>query len=174
MAQADLSGLTYFLPIISFLIVFIISFAVLNKTKIIEHKWVQIFLSFLFSTLFISAAGAKDYVLNVIPWFAILLICLFLLLMLIGFVGKDLASWNKGIGITFVVILLAVFVISGVFVFSDVLSPYLPGSSGYGGNPNVLRFTDWLYSPRILGALFLLGISAVVTWVLVSADGKKG
>ena len=75
---------------------------------------------------------------------------------------------HKWIGGTFVVLLLIAFLISFIFVFSNYFSPYVPGPGyGDGGNPEVLYFTDWLFSPRVFGAILLVGIGALVSWVLV-------
>ncbi|MBI2632421.1 hypothetical protein HYW75_05435 [Candidatus Pacearchaeota archaeon] len=177
MAQvADLSGIEYFLPILSFLVVFIIVFAVLNKTKIIgENKWWQLFVSFVLATIFVSAAGARDYVLNIIPWFTVLIVSFVLILAVVAFIGKPIENMNKGLGIAFVVILILAFVVSAIFVFSDYIGPYLPWSQGYGsgGNQNVLGVLDWIFSPRVFGAILLLIVSALVSWVLVKAGGEK-
>ncbi|MBI3334585.1 hypothetical protein HYZ97_03800 [Candidatus Pacearchaeota archaeon] len=164
----DLSATTYFLPLVSFLLVFLVSFVVLLKTKIVENKWVQLFISFLLATLFVSIGGAREYVENVAPWFAVLIISLFFMLLLIGFVGKPLENLPKGVGIFFVVILFIVFIISGLLVFSSSIVPYLPGNVGYeGGSPEAVAFFDWLYSPRVGGAILLVIVSALVSWVLV-------
>lgn len=173
---ADLSGVEFFLPILSFLVVFIIVYAVLNKTKIIgEGKWGQLFVSFVFATIFISAAGARDYVLNIIPWFAVLIVSFVLILAVVAFIGKPVENMNKGLGVAFIVILILAFLISAIFVFSDYISPYLPWSQGYGagGNQDVLGLLDWIFSPRVFGAILLLIVSAVVSWILVKAGAEK-
>lgn len=166
----DLSATTYFLPLLSFLLVFLISFVVLVKTDIVENKWVQLFVSFLLATLFISVGGARQYVENVTPWFVVLIVSLFFMLLLVGFVGKPLEKFPKGIGITFVVLLFILFIVSGLAVFSSSIVPYLPGNLGYeGGNPSAIQFFDWLYTPKVAGAVLLIIISALVSWVLVKA-----
>ena len=165
MAVADVSFITYFAPIFAWLLVFVVMFALLVKSKILgESPGANFFVSFVIASLFVSAAGATDYVLQVTPWFAILLVSLFLVLILMGFVGE--LKWNKGIGIVFVILLGIVFLVSAFGIFSHVISPYLPGNSGYGGNPDVLFLTDWLYSPRVAGAILLIIVSAIATWVL--------
>jgi hypothetical protein len=167
--QIDLSGISYFLPLLSFLLVFVVIFAILQKTKIFENKWLQLFTSFLFSTIFVSFVGARSYVINVIPWFAVMVVCLFLILFLISFVGKPLEGWNKGMGILFVVALLLVFLVSALFVFSSVIGPYLPGGDAGSANSDVIRFLGWAYSSRVAGGFLLLIISALVSWVLFKA-----
>ncbi len=160
----DITWIGYFMPLLAFLIVFVILFALLNKTKLLgEHLLVQLFVSFLVATIFVSAGGVRDYVLTITPWFAVLVISLFFLLFIIGFVGKPSEFMEKGIGIAAVLILVIIFLISGFFVFSEIVSPYLPG----GGR------VEAIYSSRAIGALLLLGISAIVSFVLVRQVKKK-
>lgn len=169
---ADVSAFTYFAPILAFLIVFIIMFALLRATKILgEEKFIQLFAAFIIATVFVTASSVRQVVLDVIPWFALLLIALFFILALAGFIGKkDMVG--KPIGWVFIVLLIIVFLIAGVKVFSSTLAPYLPGPSfGAGGDADLLGFFGWLYSPRVAGAILLLGVAALVSWVLVKKGG---
>lgn len=172
--MVDLTSIGYFLPLISFLLIFVIVFSVLRKTEVLgKELFIQIFVSFLLATVFVSAISIRQYVLTIIPWFAVLIISLFFLLALIGLVGKSTEFMHKGIGIAVVLVFLAVFLISGIKVFNYALGPYLPGSTVPGGDPDILKFTDWLYSPKVSGAVLLLIVSALVSWVLVRAGAKK-
>ena len=160
----DISWISYFAPILAFLIVFVILFALLNRTKLIgENAWVQLFISFLTATIFVSGAGVRDYVLTITPWFALLIVSLFFVLFIVGFVGKPAEFMQKGIGVASVLVLIVIFLISGFIVFSDVLGSYLPG--GPAG--------DLIYTSRVFGALLLLVICAVVSWVLVASAKEK-
>ncbi|MBI2451650.1 hypothetical protein HYV50_01065 [Candidatus Pacearchaeota archaeon] len=166
---ADLSAISYFAPILAFLIVFLIVFSVLIKTKILgENKWFVLFISFIIATIFISTAGAVKYIGTIVPWFAVLLVSLAFLLVIIGFVGKPAESFTKGIGVAFIIILALVFIISAFFIFSYLFTPYIPGP-GYGSglDEKTLFALDTLYSSQILGAILLIVISAIVSWVLV-------
>jgi len=166
----DVSGIVYFGPIFAFLLVWVVLFAVLNKTKLLgDGKFVQIFVSFLIATIFIALGGVKEYVLTIAPWFAVLLISLFFILAMLGLAGKVSAGLTKGLGVTFLILLVLVFLISGIVVFSNVLAPYLPGSSVAGGSEDILQFTDWLYSDRVVGAIVLVIASAFVSWILVKS-----
>jgi hypothetical protein len=171
MVQTDISAITFIAPIAVFLIVFIIVFAVLTKTKIIgENNWVVLFFSFLIATIFISVAGAKQFITTIVPWFVVLIVSLIFLLALIGFIGKPAEFMTKGVGIAFVIILALVFLISGFMVYSNAIVSYLPGPGfGTGENVEAIVFLDWLYSPRVAGAALLVILSAVVSWVLVKA-----
>lgn len=166
---ADVSAVTYFAPIAAFLIVFVLSFAVLWKLKFLgDSKWVLVFVSFLLASLFVSVASVRHYVETVTPWFTALLVSLFFILVLMGFAGVKSDKTVHNIGIIFVILAFLVFLVSGVMVFSDSLAPYLPGTS-YEGN----TFTEWLYSSSVIGAIVLIVISSVVAWVLVKTSVSK-
>lgn len=157
---ADISGLTYFAPILAFLVVFVIMYAILAKTKILGEDagpWLLLFISFLVATIFVSAAGVRRYVLEITPWFAVLVVSLFFILFIIGFVGKPAEFLQKGIGILAVLVLIAIFLISGFIVFSESIFTFLP------------PIDEWVYSSRVFGSILLIAISAVVSWVLVKS-----
>ena len=107
---AEISSITYFAPIAAFLIVFVIAYAILSKIEILgDNKWVNLFISLFIATLFVSMAGAREYIQTVVPWFAVLLVSLVFILVLTGVVGKDAEFMKKGIGIAFVIALGLVF-----------------------------------------------------------------
>lgn len=174
MATIDTSGIQYFAPLIGFILVFIVVYAVLNKTKVFENLWLELFISFLVSALFISAVGPLEYLQAIVPWFAILLVSLFFILVLTGFIGEKDDALKKWTGRAFVFVLLLVFLVSAFFVFSSLLSPYLPGGNQAGANADVLRFTAWLYESKTAGAFWLIAVSALVSWILVSTGKKNG
>jgi len=152
--MADLSLIQNYLPILSFLLVFTIVFAVLAKYKILgESKFVNLFVSFLTSTIFISLTSAREYVVSITPWFAVFIVVSLFILALVGFSGKVPEGFTKGLGIILVIALLVVFLISAYNTFSSV--------------PFVESLSEWISKPRIYGALILLGLSAIVSWVLI-------
>jgi hypothetical protein len=167
-AMADLSGITFFVPIAAFLLVFLVSYAILFKSKLIENQWLLIFFSFLVASIFIASVGTTSFVISMVPWVAILLLSLFFILAIVGFVGKDADFMKKGIGYFAMFALGLIFLVSAFFVFSNILVPLLPGPGfGEGVNGNAFVLLSWLYSPRVAGAILLLVISAVVSYVLV-------
>jgi len=168
---ADLTAITYFAPIATFLIVFAVSYAIFAKTKLLdEKKGFNIFLSFLISAVFISAAGAISYVQTILPWIAVLLVSLVFIFAITGFIGKPAESLNKPLSIIVLIALGLIFLVSAFVVFSSGLLGYLPGPNfGLGLSQETFTIFDWLYSPRIAGAIFLIIISAIVTWVLVKS-----
>jgi len=167
MAEVDLSGIGYFLPILSFLLVWVVCFAVLSKAKFFEKPGWNAFVGFVIATIFVSAVGAREYLLSVTTWIAVLIVSLFFVLMILNF-GAEKVKWmHQTVGVIFVVGALVVFLVSAISVFSGTFGQFLPWGNVANGDPDVLRFTDWIYSPRVLGAVLLLGISALVSWSLV-------
>ncbi|MEI6849743.1 MAG: hypothetical protein WCK29_01765, partial [archaeon] len=65
-------------------------------------------------------------------------------------------------------LVIIMFIISAVVVFNDTLSPYLPWSSD-SGTGSAGQFTDWFYSGRVMGAVLLIVVSAIVSFILMKA-----
>jgi len=169
MAQADLTAIAFFAPIVAFLLVFIVTYLILFKLKILgESSWLNLFISFLVSILFVSSAGAIDFIKTITPWFAVLIISLLFILLVTGFVGKDMDFIAKPVGIIFVIFLGVVFIVSAYLIFSHLIIGYLPGPwFGTGTDPAATQALSWLYSPRVAGAILLVIIAALASWVLV-------
>ncbi len=158
MANVNLTAIEYFLPIISFLLVFVVVFAVLVKTKILgESKFTQLFVAFLVASVFVTAVSAREFILQITPWFAIFVVVLVILLAMTGFVG-DMKTFTKGIGVVLIIGLLIVFLISAFSIFAP------SGESNW--------FINWIKSPAVYGAIILLALGALVSWVLVKNGGK--
>ena len=168
MATIDYSWLNYFMPIFGFLFVFVVMYAVLAKTKLLgEGQFTNSFVSFIFAIIFVSFSPGIDFVETVIPWFVILFIALFLVMIIVGLSQKKVDDFMKPwMAWVFIVLLAIVFLISAMVVFNPVLGPYLPGQSDVGGEAFLISVKHFLYSERFLGALLLLGIAAVTAWIL--------
>ena len=164
----DVSQVSYFAPILAYLLVAVVVGAILWKTKLLgDSKWFAIFIALFIATLFISVGGVRAFVQTIVPWFALLMVSLFFLLLIIAFVGKPAKAMTKGIGIAAVVFFVIIFLVSGFFVYSDIVVKYIPGPFyGQGADPSVLYFANWLYSSRVVGGILLLLASALVAWIL--------
>ena len=94
---------------------------------------------------------------------------------LVGFMGDSGKSIvSKSMGWVFVVILILIFLVSGIKVFSNSVSPYLPtatSSQVSNGNPTLVYFFSWLYSPQVKGFFLLIGVAIFVTWFLWKTGG---
>jgi hypothetical protein len=152
---ADISSISYFLPIFSFLLVFIVSYAVLKKTGILgDNNGVSLFISLIFAAFFIVNTRMVEFTQDISSWFAVFLICMFFILVFLAFIGKDslkLITENKTVAWGAFVLLIIFFIVSGSRIFKWVLE--LDKIQSW-------FFTDWF------GMILLVVIGAVVAWVL--------
>ncbi len=165
----DISSVIYILPIVAFLLVAFIIFAVVQRLKLFENPWPAAFISFFIATLFVTVAGSIDYVRYFGAWIAILIVSSVFLLAIIGLFGKGVEGWGKGIGIAVIIVAILIFIISGLVVYSSSITPYLPGGQAVGSYSIGGFLSWWFYSPRVLGAVVLLIVSAIAAWILTRA-----
>ncbi len=164
----DYTWLSQGMPLFGFFLVFFIMYAILAKTKILGEGFINIFVSAIFAIVFITFSPGIEYVQVILPWFSILIIALFLLLLIVGFSQKDMskfmAPWLAWVFIAF----LAIIIISAALVvFNPMFGPYLPGQSDSGGNAFLISVKNFIYSQKFLGAVLLLVLAAITSWILL-------
>lgn len=171
-SEINITGLYFFMPIFSFLFVFIVIYAILIKTKLLgEGKFLSAVISFIVAIVFMSFSTAtfstEQYVRTIIPWFAVLVVCVFLVLVIAGLSAKDLGVIMKPwFAWVVIVILILIFVLAAIRVFNPVFS------SQYGidsGNPNDSQFISifsGIFNNEIGGGILLLVIAVIVAWVV--------
>lgn len=163
----DISGLQFFLPVFSFLFVFLIIFILLGLTKVLgENKWLHALISFIVSVVFFSFSSAEIYVREIIPWFVILVIVVFLILVIAGFT-KNLDAITKPWFMWLIVIILGIiFLIAAIRVFNPVFHPDLVITSGESGPGVIQQFKDFITSSKVAGSVILLIVATLVAWVV--------
>ena len=162
----DLSGLSFFMPILSFLFVFIVIYALLVKTKIIgDSQFVHLLISFIVAIIFISFSSLELFVRTIIPWFAVLFVALFLVLLLGFFSSKEWIpkSW---LGWVFIILLGLIFLISAIKVFNPVFHPDLIITSGANGESFWEQTAGFFTSSKFAGSFLLVVSVIIVSWVL--------
>jgi hypothetical protein len=165
----DISGIFFFMPIISFLFVFLIIWSILIKSSILgDAPWVNLFVGLIMATIFISFSSLDLYVRTIVPWFVVLFICVFLVLLLGGLATKDIMKvvGNK-LGWVAIVLLVIVFLIAAIKVFNPVFHPDLIITSGEG--TSLVEQIRYGADGTVFGTLFLIIIAGIVSWVLVKA-----
>ena len=156
------------MPLFSFLFVFLIVFAILQKSKLLGESPTNVFVGLIMAIIFISFSSLDLYVRTIVPWFIVLLVCTFLILVLAGFATKDLDWLMKGFfGWALIGILVAVFLIAAIYVFNPVFHPSLIIASGE--NFSLVEQIRYASEGRIFGTLLLLVIAGLVAWFV----GKK-
>ena len=152
----DISGITYFMPVFSFVLVFVVLFAILNKTKIIgENAFTQAITSFILAVIFASFSNVREYVENVTPWFVVIFIALFFIVVLCAFVFKDFYALLKpGLGWIFVIAIIITFLVVAYFSFDLAC------------NPAFISFKRFIFRDRIAGSIWLVIFALVVGFVI--------
>ncbi|MBI2629908.1 hypothetical protein HYW76_02310 [Candidatus Pacearchaeota archaeon] len=159
MVQLDISGLSYFMPIFGFMFVFLIVYSVLAKTKILgEEKWINVFVGFIVAIIFAIMTPSREYVQTVIPWFAVLIVSLFLILVLVGLSQSKIDAIMKPWFVwVFIVVLILIFLISAINVFPFTFSAFWGNVTGFVTT-----------QAKVTGAIILLIVAALTAWRITS------
>lgn len=167
MATLDISGLFFFMPVFSFLFVFVVVYAVLAKTKILGDQRVNLLVSFIIGIIFMNFSSLDLYVRTILPWFVVLLVCLFLVLVIMGFSTKD---WEKmttpGFAWVIVAILVVIFLIAAIRVFNPMFHPELGITTAGDGQQGVLVQIRNMFDSQVTGSVLLLLLGLIVAYVL--------
>lgn len=155
-------SLAYFMPILAFLLVITLVYALLAKTKVLgENTSINFLVSFAIAMIFLVAPMARAYTLKITPWLAVLIVILFFFVLIISFTGNAGILKSKWIGIAVVIILLALLVVSGINIFGSLVNHYL---SFIGLSFGSIK--DTILQPSIMGIIVLIIISAVLFFFL--------
>lgn len=154
MAQVDLSQIAYLTPLYSFVLVFVILFAILLKTKLLgDNKVIISIVSLIIGVIFVSVSDVRSYIEAVTPWFSVLIIALFFVLFLVGFAIKKpediIKPWFVWI---FIAILVLIFIIIA--------------SSSFGSNTAVVDIRGWLTKGTNFGSIALVVVAAVAIFAV--------
>lgn len=152
--EASVSAIGYFMPIFAFLLVFIVVYALLNKTGVLGgSEPVMLFISFILASFFIVEASLVDFVRFSSAWFGVGVVGLFFLLVVLAFLpGKDPLSFlTKNDWFSWVIlgVIVAFFIISSAYLFNWVASWAV--------------ISSW-FSSEWFGMILLLVIAAIVSW----------
>jgi hypothetical protein len=165
----DVSTVAYIMPLLAFLLVFVVSYALLSKTKILGgNNFLHLFMSFVLAIVFIVSPNAQKFAMISTPWIAVLIVAIFFIMLMLVFVrGKiDDIVQSPTVAIILVGILLLIFIISAINVFGPVISPYLPGSSEAGMTVQETATKHFFTSPAVIGAVILLIVAAIASWII--------
>ena len=162
----DISGVYFFMPIFSFLFVFLIVYAILARTKILgEAGFVNLLVSFIMAIIFMSFSSLELYVKTIVPWAIVLLVSVFLVLLLAGMSTKELDKiMTKKFAWSIIIILIVIFLISAIKVFNPVFHPDLIITSGEG--TSLIEQLTYSVDGRVAGTILLILIAIVVSWIL--------
>jgi len=153
MVVVSTEGLNFFMPIAAFLLVFLIVYAVLTKTKVLgDNNFVHFLISFILAAFFIVQVKLVEFVKFNAAWFAVFLVCAFLILILVGLThGKVEVLQQPWLAWVLSVFLIGFFIVSAGFVFNWAIN---------WDSVNGWFDTDWF------GFVLLLVIAFVAAFVI--------
>ncbi|MBU2634193.1 MAG: hypothetical protein KJ674_03025 [Nanoarchaeota archaeon] len=161
----DLGLLEYILPVFSFLFVWVIVYAVMDKFNLAKNTSVKLLVSFCVGMLFLFSANALEFVNLITPWFVVLVIIALFLVAMFMFMGVKEDVMSKAVGDprvywTVIVIAVILLIIALINVFGSVQSPYDEADDGKSRESESL---NTIVHPRVLGAIFLLVVASFAT-----------
>ena len=121
-AEVSTGAVGYFMPIFAFLLVFIVVYAILFKTKVLgESAAVMLFVSFILAIFFIAEASLVDFLKVSSAWFSTIIVLVFFVILLLAFLPgeKPLDFLIKGNWFSWVLLagIVALFIFSSAYVF---------------------------------------------------------
>ena len=154
----DLSILNYLAPLFTFLFILIISYAVLDKFKLLGDNFApKAIAAFSMAALFLFSARMVKVVITATPWFILMIFFGFFIIAMLMFMGVKEDAITKTVKsgtivYPLVIVSLLIFIIIIVGAFQDVASPY----QNEDDKSRTSEGLKALVHPRLLGALFLL------------------
>jgi len=153
MASASLRFVEFLLPVISFLFVFVVIYAIMAKTEVLgKSQGLLLLLSLVLASFFIINVSLVDFVEFSASWFSVIIVFVFLTFLLLAFFpgGLDFLK-NKAVSWVVLGLMIAFFLVASSFIFNwtinwDVLSEGV--------------HTDWF------GFVILIAVAALASWVI--------
>lgn len=150
---SPIEGLNFFMPIFAFLFVFILVYALLEKTKVLGGtQWLHLFLSFLLAIFFIVNASLVDFIRFNAAWFAVFLVSLFFIILLISFTHGKIEFFTKPwVAWVLIIGLIVFFIVSSSYVFNWAV--------------NWAWFTN-VFGSAWVGFIILLIVTLIASYIL--------
>ncbi len=162
----DISWLSEGMPIFGFVLVFVLAYAMLLKTKVLgESTWINVIISFILTIIFASFSSVRNYVTNITPWFVVILTISFFFLMLIFFMVKEPESFTKPVAIVLISLFGLILIVAFFYSFSSTQA-YLPGEDESGANDFLLSVKHFILEERVLSGILLFVIAIIVGFII--------
>lgn len=154
----ELSNIPFLQHALLFVLVYVVTFAILQKTKILGDKVYQInsLVALVIAFIFISFSSISGIVQKIVPWVAVAMTIILLFFLLVGFVQGDFSSISPKIKWT-IVGLICVFM-AGLVLWATGVIEKLRTSSIFNNS--------FFYS-----AIVLALVVAAVIYVINSSKG---
>ena len=157
--------LQFFMPIVIFIFIFTVFFAILNKIKLFsDNKPINSLIAFSVTILFIVVPEARQIIEFATPWFTIFVVFGMLMILAFMFLGvepdfiKEVAKENAIVLGVVIGGTILIFLVS----FSQVFGPSIIQYPAAGETSVLALLRKTVLHPKILGLLVLLIIASEV------------
>ncbi len=189
MATFGMELLGNFTPIFSFLFVFVIVYALLEKTKVLgENRGLHSMISLCIAFIIFISPAVNQIIVETTPWFVLLFVFLMFLLMSVKFVGIQETEFIGVLGgktASWWLIAIALIILLGVsgqifgpklLAFTSGEVPGEPGTATTGSTATSSYSTNLgrtIFHPQFLGMVALLLIAAFTVKSLAIGPPKN-
>jgi len=154
-------ALGYIMPLLAYLFVFTLIYALLAKTRVLgNNKVVHFTISIVVAIIFVLTPMSTQFTVLTIPWIAIFIFMVFFILLVITFVrGKiDDIVKSQFIAVIIAIVVLIIFFISAMNVFGPLVSQgtYLSAQGQ--------QAVGFFVNPQFYGLAILLIIAGIISW----------
>ncbi|MDD5253693.1 MAG: hypothetical protein PHG05_01135 [Candidatus Nanoarchaeia archaeon] len=159
----DFSFFSFLKPLFTFLFVFILLYAIAYKTNFFGNAFLNLAAAFVVAFLFIVMPGVSDLISIAAPWYVILIVVISLILVIFMFVGVGGEAISGVFQQSWMIWLIVIIVIVGIFGYAatKTFGSDVQGLTQEQGGEDVTKsIGQILFSPKLLGALFILVVAA--------------
>jgi len=157
MTMIDLSGVSYILPIATFVLVFVVIFAILKKTAVLgDNNFINAIVGLIFGIIIISFSQVRSYLELVSPWFVVLVVLMLFVLVLGGFLlAKDVSKIaHPAVAWVFIGLLALAFLIIGYYHFDINCSHTFS------------HIKNWFFKREVFGSFILGAVALIVSFII--------
>ena len=164
----DLSWLSTGMPILGFVFVFVLLYAILTKVKVIgDSRAMNVIISLILSIILVSFSSIRSYITNLAPWFAVILVLAFFLFMIAAFLIKDPAGFTKVFAFIFIIGFAVIAIVTLFYTFEGTHAYILPGANEEGTNEFLLGAKHFILGEQFLSGLLIFIIAIIVIFIIV-------
>ncbi|MBS3063924.1 MAG: hypothetical protein J4445_00545 [DPANN group archaeon] len=190
-AVGILQNIGVYSVVLPFLLIFALSYALLDKTKVLgDNKFVHAAVSLVLAFLFVSSLGAVKFLTAFLPLISVLILIILFIILIFRFVGVQESSISSALSqsrvyspIIIIIILFALIAFSQVFPegalanrpeLGDQFNITQPSSEGVEGLQAFLgeEQTRVFFSPSILSLIVLVIIFGVATYYITREPAR--
>ncbi len=171
----DLGLLNYFVPIITFLFVWVILFALVEKAGFFgDNKNINAFFTFLTAMLFMFISPAVELIRVMTPWFVVLFIFIVLMMLLFMVVGIEASTLTEFVWGNSALLWILFIVGLGIFgyalstMYGEQIQDVYAGDSDEGGIGLAGDIFKVIFHPKLLGVMLILVIASQAIRLLSS------